>query len=356
MSFQFPRCTPEEAGFPSKAVIDFLDFLEHHGIEIHSFMILRHGKVCAEGWWAPYAADITHPVFSFGKSITSTAIGFAEQEGLLSIDEKLVDIFTEYLPGNPSDNLKKVTLRHLLSMSCGHTVEPSAHAEDWIRLFLAHPVDYEPGTMFQYNNTGTNMLVAALNKKTGLSLTEFLRPRLFDPLGMKDVTCAARNGIELGAFGFKLTTDGMARFAQFVLQRGVWNGERLLNEKWFDIATAKQIETVGSVYNGKRDWAAGYCFQYWRFERDDAAFRADGACGQFGIILPKQDAIIITTAGTGLTQQIIDGVWETLVPAMSEGILPENKEELRSLRDKTKNLRIAPLFRKSSRYREERWL
>jgi len=344
MSFEFTRITPEEVGLPSRAVIDFLDLLERRGVEMHSFMILRHGKVCAEGWWEPYSPERKHPVFSFGKSITSTAIGFAEQEGILSIDEKLIDIFSDILPDDPSENLKKVTLRHLLSMSCGHEVEPYAHAEDWMKRFLAHPFLHEPGTMFQYNNTGTNMLVAALKRKTGLELTEFLRPRLFEPLGISDFSCAFRNGIDNGAFGFSLTTDGMARFAQFVLQRGMWNGKRLLDESWFDRATSKQIETVGGVYDGKRDWGAGYCYQYWRFERDDEAFRCDGACGQFGIILPKQDSVIITTAGTGLTQQMIDCVWETIIPAMTDHPLPEDRDAVLILNERTKRLRIAPLF------------
>lgn len=344
MEYQFPVCSPEEVGIPSKAILNFFDYVERYGIEMHSLMILRHGKVCTKGWWSPYAPDIKHTVFSFGKSITSTAIGFAEQEGILSIDEKIIDIFSDYLPDEPSENLKKVTLRHLLSMSCGHSVEPNAHSDDWIRQFLAHPIEHEPGTMFQYNNTGTNMLVAALKFKTGLGLVEFLKPRLFDPLGIKDVTCRERNGIELGAFGFQLTTDGMARFAQFVLDRGVWNGNRLLNEAWFDRATSKQIETTGGVYDGTRDWAAGYGFQYWLFERDNNAFRADGACGQFAMFLPKQDAVVVTTAGTSFTQQMIDGVWETLIPAMEEKPLPENEEEYRSLRERVKNLKIASLF------------
>lgn len=343
MAYQFPVCPPEEVGIPSKAISDFLDYTKRNGIEMHSLMILRHGKVCTAGWWSPYGPDIMHPVFSFGKSITSTAIGFAEQEGILSIDEKIVDIFADYLPDEPSEYLKKVTLRHVLSMSIGHSVEPNAHSEDWIREFLAHPIDHEPGTMFQYNNTGTNMLVATLKIKTGLGLTEFLKPRLFDPLGIKDVACRERNGYELGAFGFQLTTDGMARFAQFVLNRGVWNGKRLLNEAWFDMATSKQVETVGGVYDGKRDWAAGYGFQYWQFERDDKAFRADGACGQFAMFFPKQGAVIVTTAGTSFTQQMIDGVWETIVPSMAEEPLPENEEEYRALRDKVENLRIPPL-------------
>lgn len=344
MSVQLERCSPEAAGIPSKAIANCLDLFARRGIEMHSVMVLRHGKVCAEGWWKPYSPAIPHPVFSFGKSITSTAIGFAEQEGILSVEEKLVDLFADKLPENPSENLKKATLHHLLSMSCGHEQEPRTMEEDWIRAFLAHEFKYEPGTMFQYNNAGTNMLVAALQRKTGMKLTEFLKPRLFDPLGITDVTCAIRGGYELGAFGFKLTTDGMARFAQFVLQRGMWNGQRLLGEQWFDKATAKQIGTLGGVYDGKKDWAAGYCYQYWRMEKDDTAFRADGACGQFAFFIPRHDAIVITTAGTGLTQGMVDTIWETIVPAMSETTLPQNPADERALTQKLQSLQIMTFF------------
>ena len=146
---EFSRVTPESVGIPSQAVLDLLDELYRYGIEMHSFMLLRHGKVCAEGWWKPYGPQIPHIMFSFSKSLTSTAIGFAVQEGLLSLDDRLVDLFPDKLPENPSENLQKATVRHLLMMGCGHETEIpdlGRGEPDWIAAFLHHPFVYEPGT------------------------------------------------------------------------------------------------------------------------------------------------------------------------------------------------------------------
>ncbi len=182
MSLQ--HVTPESVGIPSAAVTAMLEELYAQGIEMHSFMLLRHGKVCAEGAWKPYAMDEPHIMFSFSKSLTSTAIGFAVQEGILSLDDRLVELFPDKIPENPSENLQKCCVKHLLMMGCGHETEIAwgpNQENDWIADFLSHPFVYEPGTHFLYNTAGTNMLCAILQKKTGLSLTEFLKPRLFGP-------------------------------------------------------------------------------------------------------------------------------------------------------------------------------
>ena len=167
---EFARVTPESLGIPSQAILDLLDELYRYGIEMHGIMVLRHGKVCAQGWWKPYEPKTPHIMFSFSKSLTSTAIGFAWQEGILSLDERLIDIFPDKAPEHPSENLKKACIRHLLMMGCGHETEINDLGRgdpDWIYTFLHHPFVYEPGTHFLYNTAGTNLLSAILTKKTG---------------------------------------------------------------------------------------------------------------------------------------------------------------------------------------------
>ena len=158
----FKDVTPESAGISSKGILNFLDRIEENQIELHSFMVIRHGQCAAKGWWKPYDEKFRHPLYSFSKSLTATAIGFAEQEGILSLDEKIVDIFPDLLPENPSENLKKITLHHLLIMGCGHETEIMDNSENWISTFLHHPVLHEPGTFYKYNTAGTNMLDAVL--------------------------------------------------------------------------------------------------------------------------------------------------------------------------------------------------
>lgn len=318
----FMKATPEEVGIHSEGILKFLETVEKEKLELHSLMVIRHGKCCGAGWWSPYGPEYIHTLFSFSKSFTSTAIGFAEQEGLLSLDEKIVDIFPEYVPENPSENLLKANLHHLLTMSCGHETEIHSKSEEWIKDFIHHPFLYEPGTFYQYNSAGTNMLAAVLRKKTGQNVTEYLRPRLLDPLGIDRIPCALLgDGTELGGGGMKTVTENMAKFAYFVLHRGKWEGKQLLRENWFDRACTKQIETAGDAEGHVEDWAQGYGYQYW-MNSYPGSFRADGAFGQFGFVFPDLDMIVVTTAATKRTQSIVDAVLQCLVPAAEKDELP----------------------------------
>lgn len=164
----FQDASPESLGISSGGILRFLDRMEEKNIELHSFMVVRHGKCAAKGWWKPYAPELAHPLYSFGKTLTATAIGFARQEKILSLEERLVDLFPELLPKEPSENLQKVTLWHLLTMSCGHETEIDMESPDWIREFLQHPFLHEPGTFYKYNTAGTNMLAAGVEEKNRL--------------------------------------------------------------------------------------------------------------------------------------------------------------------------------------------
>ncbi len=343
----FPRVTPESVGIPSAAVAAMLDELYRQGIEMHAFMLLRHGQVCAEGSWAPYQPDVPHIMFSFSKSLTSTAIGFAVQEGILSLDDRLVDIFPEEAPENPSENLKNCQVRHLLMMGCGHEQEIDwGDPEDagWIARFMHQPFVYQPGSHFLYNTAGTNMLSAILTKKTGQSLTQFLKPRLFQPLGMGDIFCQPlAGGIEMGGAGMSLTIEDMARFVQFVANQGSWEGRQLLNAAWFQEATSKQIENAGAGWGGDPDWQAGYCYQFWRCAQE-GVFRGDGAYGQYGVVMTQQDAVLVIHSASMKLQAVLTAVWEKLLPAMAEGPLPEDHRAWHVLQNRLKHLELNPLL------------
>ena len=339
----FARVTPESVGIPSQAVQDMLDELYRQGIEMHAFMLLRHGKVCAEGSWAPYRPDTPHIMFSFSKSLTSTAIGFAVQEGILSLDDRLIDLFPEKSPADPSENLQKCRVRHLLMMGCGHETEiewATGSDADWISTFLHHPFVYEPGTHFFYNTAGTNMLSAILTKKTGLTLTQFLKPRLFEPLGMADIFCQPLpDGTEMGGAGMSIAIEDMARFVQFVANRGSWEGRQLLNPEWFEEATGKQISNAGAGWGGDPDWQAGYGFQFWRCA-PEGVFRGDGAYGQYGIVMTKQDAALVIHSASMKLQAVLTAVWEKLLPQMADGPLPEDHRAYHVLQKRLERLEL----------------
>lgn len=343
---EFERVTPESVGIHSACVEEMLDELYRCGIEMHGFMLLRHGKVCAEGSWHPYKPDTQHIMFSFSKSFTSTAIGFASQEGLLSLDERLIDIFPEKAPETPSENLQKATIRHLLMMGCGHETEIAWGAggnPDWIAEFLHHPFVYEPGTHFMYNTAGTNLLSAILTRKTGQTLTEFLRPRLIEPLGLSDIHCQPMaDGTEMGGAGYSVTIEDMARFVQFVANKGSWQGKQLLAESWFEEATGKQIDNR-NPNGGDPDWQQGYCYQFWRCE-PDGVFRGDGAFGQYGIVFTKQDAVLVIQSASLRLQHVLTAVWSKLLPGMKDSPLPEDTAALNSLRKRLSALEINPML------------
>lgn len=326
----FPVSTPEAEGVPSSAILDFVDAVEQHDDPldaVHSFVLLRHGKVVAEGWWEPYRREFPHMLYSLSKSFTSTAIGIAVGEGLLGIDDPVLSFFPDDAPEHPSDNLKAMTVRHLLSMNTGHhedTLNAVWRGGDVNspRAFLAQPVEHEPGTWFVYNTPATYMLSAIITHLTGEALIDYLRPRLFDPLGIEDPSWDTDpQGRSLGGSGLHITTGDIARFGQLYLQQGMWEGQRLVPEAWIREATAFQSETSNTQSNP--DWTVGYGYQFWRSRHN--SYRGDGAFGQFCLVLPEQDAVVAITSGVRDLQGLLDKVWDHLLPAFEDEPLPEDR-------------------------------
>src|SRR5215475_4367077 len=181
-----PRSRPEPQGISSSAILAFIQAADKDIDALHSFMLIRHGHVVAEGWWAPYAAETPHMLFSLSKSFTSTAVGLAAAEGKLSIDDPVLKFFPDEAPAEPSANLKAMRLRDLLRMSTGHQTEPARRPDEpWAKTFLAQPVPFKPGTHFLYNTSATYMQSAIVQKATGQTVLDYLKPRLFEPLGIE---------------------------------------------------------------------------------------------------------------------------------------------------------------------------
>ncbi len=314
-----PRSSPEAQGVSSSAVLSFVEAADKHIESMNSFMLLRHGYVVAEGWWAPYNPGSPHSLYSLSKSFTSTAVGLAIAEGKLSLDDEVLKFFPEDAPAEPSGNLKAMRVSDLLRMSTGHQTEPPRPAgQPWTRAFLAHPVPFKPGTHFLYNTSGTYMLSAIVQKATGQTILDYLRPRLFEPLGIEHPTWeASPQGITTGGYGLSVRTEDIARFGQLYLQKGRWQGRQLVPEAWVAAATARQTSN-GS--NPQSDWDQGYGYQFWRCRH--GIYRGDGAFGQYCIVLPEQDAVIAITSGVKDMQAVLNLVWDELLPAIKASPLP----------------------------------
>jgi CubicO group peptidase (beta-lactamase class C family) len=284
---------------------------------------------------------------SLSKSFTSTAVGLAIAEGKLSLDDPILKFFPEDAPAEPSQKLKSMRVRDLLTMSTGHETEPKRTDETpWVRSFLNHPVPHKPGTHFLYNTSATYMLSAIVQKVTGQTVRDYLMPRLFEPLGIREPTWGVSpQGITQGGFGLYVRTEDVAKFGQLYLQKGKWNGKQLVPASWVEQATARQMSN-GS--DPTRDWDQGYGFQFWRCRH--GAYRGDGANGQFCVVLPKLDAVVVMTANTRDMQGQLNVVWDNLLSAFSDKPLPENPQELAKLKATVEKLHVkeAPASKKAA--------
>ncbi len=336
-----PRSAPEAQGLASSAVLAFVEALERENEHLHSLMLLRHGHVVAEGWWAPYAAELPHMLFSLSKSFTATAVGLAVAEGLLSLDDPVLGFFPAERPAEVGPHLAAMCVRHLLSMSTGHaddTMNAIDACEDgnWARAFLACPVEHAPGTHFLYNTGATYMLSAILQGLTGMRMLEYLQPRLLEPLGIVGATWQqCPRGIDTGGFGLSTTTAAVAAFGQLYLQGGLWQGRQLVPADWVREATRAHISNGDDPAS---DWAQGYGYQFWRCRH--GAYRGDGAFGQYCVVLPEQDAVLVMTGGLDSMQPPLSLAWEHLLPAFAPQPLPADPAAHAALQQKLAGLAL----------------
>lgn len=289
-----PRSTPTAQGVHPKALSEFID--EIAKTNTHGLMVLRHGKVICEGYWHPYRGDYASMLYSLSKSVTCMAVGLAVEEGLIKLDERVVDIFKDKLPRIRPPRINLVTVTHLLNMSSGINFNESGSVmeKDWVRAILESDCTFTPGSKFFYNSINSYLLSAIVCKRTGMSLTEYLKPRLFEPMGIAPYWEVCPQGIEKGGWGIYLTVEEMAKLGQLMLNKGKWtvNGKetQLLPESWVQEASSCQIKCEKS--NG----SIGYGYQMW-ISPIEGAYQFNGAFGQYVIICPKQDMVIAITSG-----------------------------------------------------------
>ena len=330
------RSTPEAEGVAAEGILAFLDAIEQAQFELHSFMMLRHGKVIAEGWWDPYGPDLVHTMYSMSKSFTSTAIGFAVKEGRVKVNDRVVSFFPNDVPWRITENLGAMRVQDLLTMSSGHEKEPTqacVNSENWARTFLSLPIAHKPGTQFMYNSAATYMCSAIVQRVTGQRVLDYLTPRLFAPLGISGMrweTCP--RGINTGGWGLSIQTEGLAKFGQWLFQKGMWKGSQLLPAAWIEEASAFHIQQPGEGKpdrpKANNDWLQGYGYQFWRCQ--NGGFRGDGAFGQYTIVLPDRDAVIVMTSENKNMQGQLDLVWKHLWPAIDAN--PASAADLTRLR------------------------
>ncbi len=339
------RATPESQGVPSSAVAEWVRAVDAQG-GFNGFVLLRHGRTIAEGWWSPCETNGLHMLYSLSKSFTSTAIGMLADEGKLDLDERIADLFPGKMPPAPSKNLLEMRVRDLLSMATGHETDSSpaltqASDGDWIKAFLAHPVPRRPGTWFRYDSGATYMLSAIVRLKSGERPSEYLADRLFGPLGISGARWnRSPEGEDLGGWGLNMTTRDIARFGQFWLQRGEWNGRQLLSRDYVALASAKQISNASGPnrFEGDTvtdDWQAGYGFQFWRCTH--GCYRAAGAYGQLAVIMPDKDAVLAINSCSPM-RKTLEHLWKILLPAMADSPLPEAPEDAQELERLTVSL------------------
>lgn len=342
---RLPRSTPEAQGLSSAAVTGFLDAVAADAaLELHSLMILRHGVVVAEGWWEPYRRDDVHLLYSLSKSFTSTAVGFARAEGLLNLDRPA----WEYLPQIErveNDRLRRLTVRDAVRMATGHRtdtlegVNRAAMTGEPLEGFFTTPPEEEPGSIFCYNNGATYLVGAIVQQVSGMALTDYLQPRLFEPLGIAPPFWqSAPPGRNIGFSGLHLTTESIARFGQTYLDGGVWNKAQLLPPGWAEEATQDHTATTAET---NPDWRQGYGYQFWQSRHQ--GYRGDGAFGQFCLILPELDTVIVTTAATDQMQQLLDLVWHRLLPGFGEAELADDHGRADALAERLSTASLTPI-------------
>jgi CubicO group peptidase (beta-lactamase class C family) len=317
--------TPERV---EKAMKGFFAQAADKSMDIHSVMIVRNGNVIYSHWQSAGAENVPHVLHSVSKTFTATAVGLAIADGKMALTDKVVDYFPDKLPAQVSSNLKAMTVRDLLTMSCGHDVEPSFRGaqQDWVSAFLAHPVIHEPGKFYLYNSLGTYMLSAIVQKVTGEKVVDYLTPRLFNPLHIsKPRWEESPQGINCGGWGLYLKTEDMAKMGQLLLQKGKWNGKQLIPAEWVAEMSKKQVESVNpgtrledAAAKGMTvetsDWMQGYGYQMWRCR--PGCFRADGARGQYIIVVPDKNAVIAITSDVQDLQGELNLVWKHILPAL----------------------------------------
>lgn len=316
------KVSSEKEGIPSIWLVNMMKRWEEQLCHVHGYMILRNGNVTAEAYQYPYTSKSRRLLHSVSKTVTAIAIGYAVDEGRISVQDKVVSFFPEYQYRQQSNHyLEELTVAHLLSMSVGQERDniDSIFSEDvpaW-KAFLDTQIVDKPGTRFMYNSGATYMLSKIVTIVTGEKLLDYLMPRLFQPLGITDADWDEIDGASTGGWGCMLSLPDMAKIGQFLLQKGKWDGKQLLSESWIEEMSGRKI--ASDETNIYEDWRQGYCYQMWRCSREEC-FRADGAFGQYILVLPPKNMVVAIWSEDAHSQDMMDSFWEEVYDKMDDRI------------------------------------
>ncbi len=324
---QFEYASPESLGIPSLAIAGFLREMKECRFPLHSYILMRHGKIAAEAYVPPFTADRKHRMYSVSKSFASVAVGMLITEGRLSLDDRVADFFPEYLPAQPSPYLLRATVRDLLRMATPN--EDNAYGwndPDFVKAFFNSPKDkHEPGTVFHYDTAGATALCGIVEKIAGMPILDYMRP-LLDELGIsKDIWCVQTpEGRSWTGSGILCTSRDLLRFGLFCLRKGEWNGRQLIDRQYMEEACRKQISSAVSFSSYAND---GYGYQFWMLR--DGGFACFGMGSQFAFMMPREDVVMVTTADTQGIDNAEDHIkrcFYRILDSMQDHPLPENEE------------------------------
>ncbi|MEW9527844.1 serine hydrolase domain-containing protein [Microbispora sp. NPDC049125] len=339
-----PRSTPSASGISPRSIAALLDRLEARSVECHSLMVVRHGHVVAEGWWAPYSAERPHLLYSLTKSFTSVAVGIAIADGLLSLDDRVVDVLPEHVPAGISDQARRLTVHHLLSMTTGRRTDSLAEAwrlepDDLVKGFLRVPFPEPEGTRHAYDNATTFILARMVERVTGRSLQDLIDERLFTPMGVDHAEWdRVASGAVFGFHGLHLTTEAVAAFGELLLRGGLWGDRRLVPREWVELATRRHIDTLRPEDgSGDADYLRGYGYQFWMSRH---GYHGDGSFGQLCVVVPSHDLVVAMTGAHTQAQAVLDAIWECLLPGMDHA---ERAQDEEILADRLRRLSFAPV-------------
>ncbi|TDO62563.1 CubicO group peptidase (beta-lactamase class C family) [Kribbella sp. VKM Ac-2571] len=339
-----PRSAPGAVGVSARSVVELLDRLEAEDVECHSIMVVRRGHVVAEGWWAPYSAERPHLLYSLTKSFTSIAVGLAIADGLLALDDRVVDVLPDHVPDDVSEQGRRITVHHLLSMTAGHAEDSLEQAwrlepGDLVKGFLRTPFAAPEGTQHTYDNSTTFILARMVERVTGRGLPELLDERIFQPMGIDHAEWdRVASGAAFGFHGLHLTTEAVAAFGELLLRGGLWHDRQLVPREWVELATRWHVDTL-PLPNWRRnpEFLHGYGYQFWMSQH---GYHGNGAFGQYCVVAPAHDLVVVVTASNEQEHALPGLLWECLLPALDEA---GSAEDEALLADRLRQLSFAPV-------------
>lgn len=342
---ELPRASALDEGVSPQAIERFVDTLMAiPDTHLHHLVVLRHGKVIAEAHPAPFAAADVHTLYSCSKTVTALAVGRLIDENRLSLNDRVCALLPDKCPDTISAALADLTVRHLLTMSSGimPTLDFSTASDDWERAWLARPVE-ELGR-FRYDSMCTFTLSMIVQRITGMTLLDYMRVKFFDPM---HITVAdwelSPDGYNTAGYGLRLQAESMAKIGLLILHKGLWNGQRLVSEQWINEMTSYQIN-YKFPGDTPTDTNQGYCYQMWRCLLDGAV-RADGAYGQFIVVMPDQDMVVVMAGISKRTRDELRAIWQQLVPGVDQ---PGTATQLKRMTQKMVHLTLPVLQGKKS--------